>query len=160
MAVLDFESVIADAVAAVFKANGFTAVNALTADDTPIGQRQRPRVEIWFKLTGGYLPIQVAIMPDASERQSAFKAALTVYAISAADAPGKAVHSIFRARVRNLCQTLLGRINGTYLTKHKIHSIVDADTAVSIKTDNDLQQSSLSYSIDFSIHGDAWAAIL
>jgi len=161
LAIYDLENIIPAAIAQVFTANGFTAASALTAQSDPASQSKRPRIEIWLKVNGAYLPVQEAHMPQDVSLNSAYKGTLTIYAVSAADNPGKLVHSIFRSRVRALTAQMPYLVNGVYLTKHKLHApMVDGDTAVSIKTENDLQMSTLTYSINFSIQNDAWAAIL
>ena|SRR6266481_214590 len=160
-AVLDFENLIPDAIAQVFIANGFTADNARTVQSDPEAQKVRPRIDIWFKVNGAYLPVQEAQLFQELSLNSAYKGTLTLYVISAADAPGKLVHSTFRAKVRALSARMPYLVNGIYLTKHKMHPpMVDGDTAVSLKTQDDLQQTTLNYGVNFSIQNDAWAAIL
>jgi hypothetical protein len=155
----DFENILADATATVFKAGGFTAGNALTVSSDPAFQKERPRVEIVFKVNGGVIPLRYFVMPDTTLRQSAFRGTLTIYAISDADKPGKLDHSIFRAKVRNFCATLGNRLNGGALTKHKVQQIVDGDTAQGTRTQDNLYQSTLNFDVDFSLQTDALTAI-
>src|SRR5258706_15281 len=104
--VLDFENLIPDAVAAAFTANGFTAGNVVTVGSDPNFQKQRPRVEIYFKLSGEVFPQRWEILTDGSFRNAAYKGTLSISAVTAADADGKSGHAQFRARVRNLCAQL------------------------------------------------------
>lgn len=158
-AVYDFENVLADATETVFTSGGFTAANALTASSDPEFQKARPRCEILFKLTGGVVPIRYAVQPDTTMRQAAFKGVLTIHAISDADKPGKLIHSVFRAKVRNFCAILGTRLNNSALTKHKVQQIVDGDTAHGTRVSDGYDQSSLSFNVDFSIQTDALTAI-
>ena len=155
----DYENIFADATASVFKASGFTAGNALTVSSDPAFQKERPRVEILFKLNGGVIPLRYFVMPDTTLRQTAFRGTLSIYAISDADKPGKLDHSIFRAKVRNFCATLGVRLNGSGLKKHKIQQVVDGDTSQGTRTQDNLYQSTLNFDVDFSIQTDALAAI-
>ena len=93
-------------------------------------------------------------------RNSAWKGQLIVVAITDADAPGKLVHSVYRAKVRNFCANLGYRVNATALTKHKLQSIVEGGTDRGIRTADGYEQSTFNFNIDFSIQGDAWLLLI
>ena len=156
----DFENIIPTAVASVFTDNDFTAANALTALSDPEFQKARARVEIIFKVTGEVFPQRYAILTDGTVRNAAWKGLLSIVAITAADKAGKITHGEYRAKVRNFCLNLRDRVNGTALTKHKLQQVLSGPTTVGIRTKDGFEQSTLDFAIEFSIQGDAWAALL
>src|ERR1044071_2948347 len=156
----DFENIIPTAVASVFTDGGFTAANALTSLSDPKFQKERARVEIIFKVTGEVFPQRYAIMNDGSVRNAAWKGQLSVVAITAADAAGKITHGEYRAKVRNFCANLRDRVNSTALTKHKLQQVLSGPTTVGIRAKDGYEQSTLDYAVEFSIQGDAWAALV
>src|SRR5438094_36735 len=102
--VYDFETVIPDAIKQVLVAAGLTAA---TLSDPPDFQKVRPRVEIIYRHIGETTPKRPAIMADGkTKRTSCFRGELKLHAITDADAPGKLVHSRYRAQMRNVLATL------------------------------------------------------
>lgn len=155
----DFEGVISTAVASIFTAGGFAAGTALTLLSDPAFQKKRPRVEIFFKVTGQTLPLRMAVLADSTQRAAAYRGQLEIRAVSDADVAGKATHSAYRAKVRNFCGKLPYQLNGAALTKHRIQSITDSGTQIGLKTADGYEGSVLTFNLDFSIQNDVWATL-
>jgi hypothetical protein len=158
-AIFDFEGVISAAVATVFRSNGFDAGNALTILSDPAFQKKRPRLEIFFSEHGQVVPQRMAVQPDGTEIPAAYKGTLEIHAITAPNAAGKQVHSLYRSKVRYFCGKLRSQVNGTALTKHKIQSIVATDTQINLKTADGYEGSIFTFDVAFSVQSDAWGTL-
>jgi len=154
--IYNFEVIIPRAVATVLEG---LDLSAFTIEDNPEFQKLRPRVEIVYRHIGEASPQRLAILPDQTRRVSCFRGELKLHAISDADAPGKLVHSTYRAMVRNGIAALRESVNGTQLLLHKIQFVVTGNEETGVRTADGFQQTTFPFTIDVSIQQDAWTTL-
>lgn len=167
LAIYDFEGAIENAVANVFSAAGFNVVTGTGGYYAPferVGaesdfQHIRPRTELVFRVNGATSPERSAIMADGSLRNSAWNGELAVVSITDPSAPGKAVHAVYRSKVRNLLSQLGSHVNETFLPCHKIQRILEGSTSLVYTTEDGYEQSTISFLVQFSVQADKWAGI-
>ena len=155
-AIYDFESVVSRAVAEVLTDAG---LKALTIEDESDFQKTRPRVEVIYKHLGEATPKRIAVLPDKSQRTSAFRGELHLHAITDADPVGKTAHSQYRAVVRAVIAGLQDAVNGDKLDKHRINFVVTGNEITGIRPQDGYQQTTFPFQIDISIQADAWATL-
>lgn len=157
--IYDFETVIPDGVAAIFRAAGFT-VYTLSSD--PEIQKARPRVDIVYRHRGNAPGPRLAKLSDGTQRVSAFIGELFIYAITDCDPPGKRAHSVFRARVRDLLAQLpyLLSTEPLPLPYHKIYFPPVSETEDhGLREKDGFEQTSFSWTFNFCVRETAWALL-
>jgi hypothetical protein len=155
--IYNFEIVIPEAVKRVLTATG---VDAYTLADAPQFQQNRPRVEITYRHISETTPKRVALMADrVTKRTSCFRGELKLHAITEADDVGRFVHSLYRARIRNVLATLEQSLNNGILTEHAINFVVSGNETTGTRTQDGFMQTTFPYTVDISIQKDAWGTL-
>ncbi len=154
--IYNFEHIVPTAVKTVLEALDLRAV-ILT--DSPVFQKQRPRVEVVYKHIGEHSPKRLAKLPDGTFRTSCFRGELKIVAITDADETGKATHSRYRSMVRHATAALESSINELHLPYHKIQFTVTGNEETGIREADGFQQTTFPYVIDISMQQDAWSQV-
>jgi hypothetical protein len=154
-ALYDFESIFPTACKQVFVDAG---MNALTISDPPELQKVRPRVEITYRHAGNHSGPVLKIIGDGTTRVVAFDGELFIHAISDCDIPGKAVHSQYRALVRNIYAMLPWLMNGGPLALHSMHfPPISESENHGINSREGFEISTFTMRFTFSMQAQAWA---
>jgi len=157
-AIYDWESILPNAVKPILTEADLLA---FTISDTAAFQKIRPRVEIVYRHIGEQKPRRWATLPDKTRRGCAFIGELKFYAISDADVPGKAAHSIYRATIRNFLAAgfIEDAINEIHLPFHKLQWLEPGNEETGIRTQDNYQQTTFPFQAMISIQQDAWSQL-
>jgi len=146
-AIYNFEDALESGFKALLEAQELTC---LVPNDEPAHQLHRPRVELFVQVGGEmehYHPPQL--------KPSAYEATLTATIVSNTK-PGEVgtqEHSQYRALVR---ATMAASRSNIALENHELMDIVETGTAPSYEGQDGYYESSISYSIKFSIKPGSW----
>lgn len=174
--IYDFESIIENAVKAVFTAAGltcFTPQDAATIDF----QKERPRVEVEYQHGVGQNQWHIEqTAPNAfkDRRERAWKGQLVVALVTEANIT---IHCAYRAQVRSIMAGLWNQINGDgaedcpwqysvngtptdgKLRNHKLHYVGDAGTSPIYPMDQGMFKTTMNFNVDLSVQENAWALL-
>lgn len=153
-AVYDFENVIAEAFAVAFRTKG---IEAYTPASPAKFQQKRPRVEFIFKVGNG---LQRTEMTTGQQRESCWNGTLAATLLTNVSTEGKQAHAAFRAMFRHTMENIHTDVNGTQLTYHKVEKPVPGETGLVFKHSEGFEHSQFLYTMQFSIHPNAWAVIV
>lgn len=68
-------------------------------------------------------------------------------------------HGLMRAQIRRLMQCAAGKLTEAVLPHHKLSKIVEHGTAPTVKTQDDCDDSAVTFSCIVAVRGDAWPAV-
>ena len=157
--IYDFETVLPKALAQSLSSKGLVAK---TVADAINFQETRPRCEVKLTVGGAFNPPVIdpttipAGGPVNAGRNLGWNGSVQIWAITDPDPPGKTAHSVYRAKVRNACATLMNEANGTYLANHKIQRMVETSTQHGIRQQDGYEQSTINFDLAFTIQTGVW----
>ena len=159
--VFDMESIVPAAVKTVLVSSGFAAYTAL---DAPVNQRQRPRVEVYWKSSGAPATGGQAVSGflNGQRVNAGWVGELILYCITAVDEPGKLAHAAYRSALRYIMSTLIYSINGVDggLQNHKLQWLVEGPTNHGIRAQDAYEQSTLSYAGMITAQANVWNQVV
>lgn len=155
--VYDIEGELENAISPLLSAT----ISALTPQDDPAFQKDRPRVEVMVQLGAGKEKHMALV--DGGDgsgtqlREDAWSATLNVILLTGAEID---VHSSYRAFLRDKISNLPALINGITLLNHVIYyPIRSLGTSPVLTPQEGTYKTIMNYAFDVSIHQDAWALL-
>lgn len=135
-------------------------ISALTPQDDPTFQKDRPRVEVMVQLGAGKSN-HVQLIDDGTGtgqlREDAWDATLRVELLTGADIK---IHSSYRAFLRDKISNMPALINGITLMNHVIYyPIRSLGTSPVLTPQAGYYKTVMNYALVVSIHQDAWALL-
>ena len=155
---LDYESNIEDAVAAYLE----TAISGTTilTPRTPLSDVEElptPRVAVTFTIGGTFANQQANRATDGGEYDSMKSGTLQLVCAARRDASGQSLGTL-RGKVRVAMLKPTAALNGTSLPYYQFITIREGGSAYGSNAINDEITGTVSYSVDFAIKTDQWAA--
>ena len=157
--VYDLENLVPAAFWRMLTAKG---INAATFAMPPKMEKPRPRCELVFHSGGAETPERLVFIGSPAQRYiAAYEGELVVTSITDESLPGKAVHSEYRASLRQLLELdpCLAAVNSDS-TPYSFKWIGPSVTSATVKAESGYEMSTMSYRLKFAVKPSAFAQLL